>query len=211
MLISEYVRLKRAERGLTQKGLSDKSGLDRGYLSRLEKGDYKKPSITVLSKLANALEISITDLLRACDIDDLEIAPDKQISFSEFIVRKFNIRPEYPELDYELDELIVDFYESFYRHYARLPRAETRDEQRLKVDVARNFLFRAADDQLVTKEDGAKLLSGVLSLQRELEPAFWEKRKPLAFSKAEKAIDELVADLNTALAKNGHTRKEVTT
>ena len=53
----------RLSKGLTVKQLSNKSGLAVGYISDLENGKADNPSKLTLSKLANALDVSISDLL----------------------------------------------------------------------------------------------------------------------------------------------------
>ena len=44
--------------------LASKSGLSDSYLSRLEKGQRKDPSISTVIKIVTALEISIDDLIK---------------------------------------------------------------------------------------------------------------------------------------------------
>jgi transcriptional regulator with XRE-family HTH domain len=48
-------------RGLSQEALAVDAGIDRTYVSRLERG-LENPSVAVLEKLAIALEASIPDL-----------------------------------------------------------------------------------------------------------------------------------------------------
>ncbi|WP_040007252.1 helix-turn-helix domain-containing protein [Fibrisoma limi] len=52
----------RITKGWTQEDLSDKSGMDRSYISRIERG-LKNPSLSVVWELANHLEVSLFDLL----------------------------------------------------------------------------------------------------------------------------------------------------
>jgi transcriptional regulator with XRE-family HTH domain len=58
------MRLKRLreERGLTQEQLAKRSGLSHGYLARLEIGMHD-PSLSTLAKLANALKVSVAELV----------------------------------------------------------------------------------------------------------------------------------------------------
>ncbi len=53
----------RNEKGLTQEKLQELSGLDRGYISGVERG-VRNPSIRNVEKLAKALKIAISDLTR---------------------------------------------------------------------------------------------------------------------------------------------------
>lgn len=60
-LLSETVILKRKELKITQSELSEKTGMNRSMLSRLESKDYV-PSVEQLEKLADTLHFEITDL-----------------------------------------------------------------------------------------------------------------------------------------------------
>lgn len=55
---------------LTQEQLAEKSGLSRGYISRLESGDYKddSPSIRTLQKIAEGLSIPLEIILKKAGI-----------------------------------------------------------------------------------------------------------------------------------------------
>ncbi len=52
----------RKEKGITLTSLSIKTGISIGYLSHLENGTRKNPSIEIMDKLANALEKSVSDV-----------------------------------------------------------------------------------------------------------------------------------------------------
>jgi transcriptional regulator with XRE-family HTH domain len=58
------IRLKRfrADRGMTQGELSEKAGISRVYLARLETGK-QDPTLTTLKKLANALTVTVGELV----------------------------------------------------------------------------------------------------------------------------------------------------
>lgn len=53
----------REERGLTQEELAEKSGVSRVTISMLEVGKQKVTKSTTLVSLADALGVSVTDLL----------------------------------------------------------------------------------------------------------------------------------------------------
>jgi putative transcriptional regulator len=57
-------RLKelRADRGMSQADLAEKSGLSREYIARLETGK-QDPTLTTLMKLAQALKVKVGKLL----------------------------------------------------------------------------------------------------------------------------------------------------
>lgn len=53
----------RKEKGLTQEGLSRKAGISYHTLIKLESGRIKNPKIETVFKLANALGVSINNLV----------------------------------------------------------------------------------------------------------------------------------------------------
>ena len=51
----------RKEKGITQEKLQELSGIDRGYISGVERG-VRNPSIKNVERLAKALKVSVSDL-----------------------------------------------------------------------------------------------------------------------------------------------------
>lgn len=62
MIISEKIRQRRQERKMNLEDLSALSGFSPSYLSQIERG-LVNPSLSALSKIAEALEISVASLL----------------------------------------------------------------------------------------------------------------------------------------------------
>ena len=60
--LGQNVRLKRTAQNLTQNELSTLAKVDRNYIGMLERGE-RNPSYLSLLKIANGLNISITELL----------------------------------------------------------------------------------------------------------------------------------------------------
>jgi transcriptional regulator with XRE-family HTH domain len=60
----------REKRGLTQEGLAHKAGISASYASHVERGE-KVPTLTIILRLAGALDISACQLLS--DFDTTEI------------------------------------------------------------------------------------------------------------------------------------------
>jgi transcriptional regulator with XRE-family HTH domain len=60
-LVARNIRRLRVGKGLSQEALAVDAGIDRTYVSRLERG-LENPSVAVLEKLAVALRASIPDL-----------------------------------------------------------------------------------------------------------------------------------------------------
>ena len=61
----EKLKQLRAERGMTQEELAEKSGVSRVTISMLEAGKQRVTKSTTLVSLADALNVSVGDLL--CD------------------------------------------------------------------------------------------------------------------------------------------------
>ncbi len=53
----------RHQNGLTQKELACRSGVSQPYINELENGKKVNPSIIILGKLANALGVTVSELL----------------------------------------------------------------------------------------------------------------------------------------------------
>jgi transcriptional regulator with XRE-family HTH domain len=62
------IRKLRVARGLTQEELGFESELTRAYISSIEL-DQKLPSITTIAKLANAFNLSLSELMNLVEIE----------------------------------------------------------------------------------------------------------------------------------------------
>jgi len=60
--LGRAVRSERQRRGLSQEELAERAGLDRTYVSGLERGT-RNPSLTTQHKIADALGLPLADLL----------------------------------------------------------------------------------------------------------------------------------------------------
>ena len=70
----------RAEHGLTQEELSDRSGLFRTYMSRIESGQAN-PTLTMLYQIAAAFPLDVRDLLGPpSGITPLRVLASRKIS-----------------------------------------------------------------------------------------------------------------------------------
>lgn len=69
-VLGKWIRRTRAEQGLSQRALADRSGLSRSYVCDIERGRGAQPSVTTLDKLAAALGLSRADLLQASGLID---------------------------------------------------------------------------------------------------------------------------------------------
>ena len=60
--LAQNLRKLRQAKGLSQEAFADEAGLHRTYISDLERA-ARNPTITVVAKVAKALEVRIGDLL----------------------------------------------------------------------------------------------------------------------------------------------------
>lgn len=68
------IKQARINRKLTQKQLSERSGLSQAYINELENRRKVNPSIIVLDKLAASLEVPLTEILEEEGSSIAEIA-----------------------------------------------------------------------------------------------------------------------------------------
>lgn len=64
--LGQLIREKRQHVGISQEELAARSGLDRTYISGVERG-VRNPSLTALLKIANGLQMSVADLLHGLE------------------------------------------------------------------------------------------------------------------------------------------------
>jgi len=62
-VLSTVIRQLREQRGLTQVELAKKAKLTQGYVTMIESGARKSPSLPVLKRLAKSLGVPVTALL----------------------------------------------------------------------------------------------------------------------------------------------------
>jgi transcriptional regulator with XRE-family HTH domain len=76
--------------GLAIRQLADEIGVDRGYLSRLERDFYKRPNLQILNRLATRLDLDYTELVASTG----QAAPEQAPSFPRYIVSRYNVTEE---------------------------------------------------------------------------------------------------------------------
>lgn len=63
LLFGEVISQLRRNLGLSQEDLADRAGVHRTYISQLERG-LKSPTLAVLMKLAAALDVQASEILK---------------------------------------------------------------------------------------------------------------------------------------------------
>jgi transcriptional regulator with XRE-family HTH domain len=73
--IGGKIKALRAEKQITLPDLADKAKLSKGLLSKIENSEDSNPSLDTLFKIAEALEISLSDLLETEKVQLKRIVP----------------------------------------------------------------------------------------------------------------------------------------
>lgn len=113
MNIGKNIRKFRKSKGLTIKSLSKQSTVSNGYISDLENGKETRPSLDILGKLANALEVPLTKLLEVEIYDELPLTNNYRdallglTNYINYVTRKNNC--ELNDID---SEEIIELIES---------------------------------------------------------------------------------------------------
>lgn len=66
-MLKDTLKKLRGARGLTQTELAREAGITVAYLSMLESGAKRNPSLAVLQRLAKALDVSFGELLAVAE------------------------------------------------------------------------------------------------------------------------------------------------
>lgn len=97
MNIGDQLKLVRKAHHLLQKDLADQAGLDRSYVSKLERG-LADPTLSTLTKIANAYDLSVSHLLSYGNVEnysmDIDAAIDALKTLKYNMVKvEINIKP----------------------------------------------------------------------------------------------------------------------
>lgn len=74
-LFGKVVRQLRIQKGLSQEKLADLCGLDRTYISLIERG-LRQPTLKTIFSIANSLQITPSDLIHHIEGDWIETNSD---------------------------------------------------------------------------------------------------------------------------------------
>lgn len=79
--LARYLKAKREAAGLNISQLAKLVGVDHGYISRLERGEKRKPSAELLHKIANVLEVDPSEILSLIGVKPSEYLPPAPVYF----------------------------------------------------------------------------------------------------------------------------------
>jgi len=74
----ERIRTLRMEKGLTLPALAERAELSKGLLSKLENDEDSNPSVGTLYKIAEALDVTISDIMETERVQLKRVVPEQQ-------------------------------------------------------------------------------------------------------------------------------------
>lgn len=83
--VGKRVANLRKLKNLTLPELAEKSGVSKGYISQLENEIIISPSVDTLKKLADAMDVTIADILELQKVNAINIPEIKDKSLEEFL------------------------------------------------------------------------------------------------------------------------------
>jgi transcriptional regulator with XRE-family HTH domain len=102
----ERVRTLRTEKGLSLPALAERAELSKGLLSKLENNEDSNPSLTTLYKIAEALEVTVSDILESEKVQLMRIVPEQQPKWQKALVAYLKGQGKEPDPDI-LDAMYV--------------------------------------------------------------------------------------------------------
>ncbi len=84
-MVQNRIKQLRLLKGYSINALSEKTGVSKSYLSYIERGIQKNPSLQILSKLANSLGTTVEDLLE----EDIIIMKKRKKNMDEDWIQLF--------------------------------------------------------------------------------------------------------------------------
>ena len=113
MNLGERIKQTRNKKGLTQEELSQKANISRVSIGNYERGDRTPPS-NILIKIANALEISITELLDNNEDELIKVGKGSTGETRDILLNEYHVlKHRKQEKDYL--KLLEDFYMMQYQ------------------------------------------------------------------------------------------------
>lgn len=93
------IRILRTEKSMTLPALADRAGLSKGLISKLENDEDSNPSLSTLYKIAEALEVTIADILESETAQLKRIIPEEQPFWQKLLIDYLKTRGEEPDQD----------------------------------------------------------------------------------------------------------------
>jgi len=95
----ERIRTWRTEKNMTLPALADRAGLSKGLISKLENNEDSNPSLSTLYKIAEALDITVADILDTEQVQLKRIIPEEQPFWQKGLIEYLNSQNKQPDPD----------------------------------------------------------------------------------------------------------------
>lgn len=95
----ERIRTLRTEKNLTLPALAERAGLSKGLISKLENDEDSNPSLSTLFKIAEALEITVADILETEQAQLTRIIPEEQPFWQKGLIDYLISQGKTPDTD----------------------------------------------------------------------------------------------------------------
>jgi len=82
------IRYIRQEKGYSLEDLEEMTNISKSYIYRLERGERKAPSLKIIERLAEALDIDVNELLKALNVNSTEVTSLENL----ILIHKFTIQ-----------------------------------------------------------------------------------------------------------------------
>jgi XRE family transcriptional regulator of biofilm formation len=94
-MVGTRLKKLRLKRGYSINELSDRAGISKSYLSYIERGIQKNPSLQVLSKLAYTLDTNVEELLERNDYSPIDSLDEEWIKLVENAIEEGITKEEF--------------------------------------------------------------------------------------------------------------------
>jgi transcriptional regulator with XRE-family HTH domain len=95
----ERIRILRTEKSITLPTLAERSGLSKGLLSKLENDQDSNPSLGTLLKVAEALDVTVADILETEQAQIKRIIPNEQPTWQKSLISFLKSQGKEPDPD----------------------------------------------------------------------------------------------------------------
>lgn len=112
------IRYIRKKKGYSLADLEEMTNISKSYIYRLEKGERKAPSIKIIEKLAQALDIDINELLKAVNNDSEEVPSLESLLLAHQFTIKNKIATK--EVKGKMVELLTKIHESNWDNNSKI-------------------------------------------------------------------------------------------
>jgi len=95
----ERIRTLRTEKNMSLPALAERAELSKGLLSKLENNEDSNPSITTLYKIAEALEVTLSDILETEKAQLKRFIPEEQPAWQKGLMTYLKSQGKTPDPD----------------------------------------------------------------------------------------------------------------